>query len=101
MKIIRPEPDSTAPYQTMYIALSKAVSAALYMLEDNEVMKARVVLTQIQRETEKLYIKADGERGKNSTQEKDFSDFTIAPRQQDCYNIITLHRKRSDPDAGY
>jgi len=85
----------------MYITLFKAVTAALSMMEDNEIMKARAVLMQAQQETEKLYIKTDEKRDDNCTREKDFSDFTIAPQPQDCYNVITLHRKRSDPDAGY
>ena len=49
-------PDPNAPYQKMYTTLFKAVTAALYMMEDNELMKARAVLIQAQRDTEELYI---------------------------------------------
>jgi len=101
MKIIKLSSDFATPYQTMYITLSKAITAALYMLEDNEILRAQAVLTQAQRETEKLYTGSAAGKDENSTQETDFSDFTIAPRRKDCYNVITLHRKRSDPDAGY
>lgn len=47
------------PYQKMYVTLFKAVTAALYMMEDNEIIKARAVLVRAQQETEELYIKGD------------------------------------------
>lgn len=53
--------DPNAPYQEMYIKLFKAVTAALWMMEDGEVMKARGVLVRAQQETEELYI--SGEEG--------------------------------------
>lgn len=56
MEIPKSIPDPHAPYQQMYITLFKAITAALYMLEDNEIMKARTVLVRAQQETEALYI---------------------------------------------
>ncbi len=41
----------------------KAVTAALYMTGDNEIIKARAVLMEAQRETEELHIEADAEKG--------------------------------------
>jgi len=46
----------------MYVTLYKAVTAALYMIEDNEIMKARAVLMEAQRETEEPYIEAGAEK---------------------------------------
>ena len=59
MKIPKPPPDPSVPYQKMYITLFKAVTAALYMMEDNEMMKARALLIRAQQETEKLYIETN------------------------------------------
>ena len=60
MDIKKMEPDSQAPYQRMYVTLFKAVTAALYMMEDGEVMKARGVLVRAQQETEEQYVEAGG-----------------------------------------
>ena len=60
MDIPKPRPDPNAPYQKMYVTLFKAITAALYMIEDGEVMKARGVLVRAQQETEELYIEAGG-----------------------------------------
>lgn len=60
MDIPKPRPDPNAPYQKMYVMLFKAITAALYMIEDGEVMKARGVLVRAQQETEELYIEAGG-----------------------------------------
>ena len=43
----------------MYMTLFKAVTAALYMMEDGEFMNARAVLVRAQQETETLYIDAE------------------------------------------
>lgn len=59
MEIKRIEPDPHAPYQQMYVTLFKAVTAALYMMEDGEFMKARSVLIKAQQETEELYIQGN------------------------------------------
>lgn len=59
MEIMRPEPDPHAPYQKMYVTLFKAVTAALYMMEDGEIMKARRMLVRAQQETEELYIQGN------------------------------------------
>lgn len=59
MEIMKLEPDPNAPYQKMYVTLFKAVAAALYMMEDNEFMKARAVLIRAQQQTEELYIDAE------------------------------------------
>lgn len=56
MDIPKSTPDLHAPYQKMYVTLFKAVTAALYMMGDNELMKARAVLIRAQQETEALYI---------------------------------------------
>lgn len=53
------KPDPNAPYQKMYVTLFKAVTAALYMMEDGEFIKARAVLICAQRETEELYIQGN------------------------------------------
>lgn len=53
------KPDPHAPYQKMYVTLFKAVTAALCMMEDGELMKARGVLVRAQQETEGLYIDAE------------------------------------------
>lgn len=58
MKLSKPDPDLNAPYQKMYVTLFKAITAALYMMEDGEVMKARGVLVRAQQETEELYVEA-------------------------------------------
>ena len=58
MEIQKLPADSTAPYQQMYVTLFKAITAALYMMEDGEVMKARGVLVRAQQETEELYVEA-------------------------------------------
>lgn len=58
--ILKLGPDLDAPYQKMYVTLFKAVTAALWMMEDGEVMKARGVLVRAQQETEDLYIEAGG-----------------------------------------
>lgn len=60
MDIKKIAPDPNAPYQKMYVTLFKAITAALYMMEDGEVMKARGVLVRAQQETEELYIEAGG-----------------------------------------
>lgn len=60
MDIPKPIPDPHAPYQRMYVTLFKAVTAALYMMEDGEIMKARGVLVRAQQATEELYIEAGG-----------------------------------------
>lgn len=62
MKFLKLGPDPRAPYQQMYVTLFKAVTAALYMLEDGEIMKARAILVRAQQNTENLYIegKDDG-----------------------------------------
>ena len=60
MDIKKMEPDLQAPYQRMYVTLFKAVTAALYMMEDGEVMKARGVLVRAQQETEEQYVEAGG-----------------------------------------
>ena len=60
MEIQKLPADPNAPYQQMYVTLFKAVTAALYMMEDGEVMKARGVLVRAQQETEELYIEAGG-----------------------------------------
>ena len=52
-------PDPHAPYQEMYVTLFKAVTAALCMMGDGEIMKARAILARAQQETEDLYIEAD------------------------------------------
>ena len=59
MEIPKTTPDPNAPYQKMYVTLFKAVTAALYMMEDNEFMKARAVLIRAQQQTEELYIDAE------------------------------------------
>ena len=60
MDILKLGPDLDAPYQKMYVTLFKAITAALYMMEDGEVMKARGLLVRAQQETEELYIEAGG-----------------------------------------
>ncbi|MBD5134206.1 MAG: hypothetical protein HDT38_07035 [Clostridiales bacterium] len=40
------EPASNVPYQKMYTTLFNAVTTALCMMEDNEMMKARAALVQ-------------------------------------------------------
>lgn len=60
MKLSKPDPDPNAPYQKMYVTLFKAITAALYMIEDGEVMKARGVLVRAQQEAEELYVEAGG-----------------------------------------
>ncbi len=52
-------PDPSAPYQEMYVTLFKAVTAALCMMGDGEIMRARAILARAQQETENLYIEAD------------------------------------------
>lgn len=52
-------PDPSAPYQEMYVTLFKAVTAALCMMGDGEIMRARAILARAQEETENLYIEAD------------------------------------------
>ena len=59
MNIQRAETDPNAPYQKMYTTLFKAVTAALYMMEDSEFTKARAVLVRAQQETEELYIQGN------------------------------------------
>lgn len=54
-------PDPNAPYQEMYVTLFKAVTAALCMMEDGEIMKARAILVRAQQKTEDLYIDANDE----------------------------------------
>lgn len=49
-------PDPHASYQKMYVTLFKAITAALYMMEDGEIMNARAVLVRAQQKTEDLYI---------------------------------------------
>ncbi len=58
MDIPNTDPDPNAPYHKMYTTLFKAITAALYMMEDSEFMKARAVLMRAQQETEELYIDA-------------------------------------------
>lgn len=43
----------------MYVTLFKAVTAALCMMEDGEIMKARAMLVRAQQKAEDLYIEAD------------------------------------------
>lgn len=57
MDIQKTSPDPHTPYQKMYTTLFKAVTAALYMMEDSEFTKARAVLVRAQQEAEELYIK--------------------------------------------
>lgn len=59
MDIPKSTSDPNAPYQKIYVTLFKAVTAALYMMEDGEFMNARAVLVRTQQETEKLYIDAE------------------------------------------
>lgn len=59
MDISKMPPDPHAPYQKMYVTLFKAVTAALYMMEDGEIMKARGMLVRAQQETEELYIQGN------------------------------------------
>lgn len=59
MEIPKPAPNPAVPYQKMYVTLFKAITAALYMMEDNEIMKARALLIRAQQKTEHLYIEAD------------------------------------------
>ena len=59
MKFLKPGPDPKAPYQEMYVTLFKAVTAALCMMEDGEIMKARAMLVRAQHKAEDLYIEAD------------------------------------------
>lgn len=59
MEFSKPIPDPSAPYQEMYVTLFKAVTAALCMMGDGEIMKARAILARAQQETENLYIEAD------------------------------------------
>lgn len=54
-----PGPDPHAPYQKMYVTLFKAVTAALYMMEDGEFMNARAVLIRAQQAAEELYIQGE------------------------------------------
>ena len=63
MELSKSNPDPNAPYQKMYVTLFKAVTAALYMMEANEVMKARALLVRAQQETEALYIEGDKSPG--------------------------------------
>ena len=42
-------PDPHAPYQEMYVTLFKAVTAALCMMGDGEIMKARAILARLSR----------------------------------------------------
>lgn len=46
-------------YQKMYVTLFKAITAALYMMQDGEIMKARGLLVRAQQETERIYIEGD------------------------------------------
>lgn len=59
MELEKLTPDPNAPYQKMYVTLFKAATAALYMMEDNEMMKARALLIEAQRKTEELYVGGD------------------------------------------
>lgn len=59
MEFLKPGPDPKAPYQEMYVTLFKAVTAALCMMEDGEIMKARAMLVRAQQKAEDLYIEAD------------------------------------------
>lgn len=59
MEFLKPIPDPSAPYQEMYVTLFKAVTAALCMMGDGEIMKARAIRARAQQETENLYIEAD------------------------------------------
>lgn len=56
MDFQKPVPDPAVPYQNMYVTLFKAVTAALYMMEDGEFMKARAALVRAQQKTEQLYM---------------------------------------------
>ena len=60
MEFQRPGPDPNAPYSKMYVTLFKAITAALYMMEDGEFIKARAVLIRAQQEAEELYIQGEG-----------------------------------------
>lgn len=59
MEIQKSHADPKAPYQEMYVTLFKAVTAALCMMEDGEIMKARAMLVRAQQKAEDLYIEAD------------------------------------------
>lgn len=59
MKFSKLNPDPHVPYQKMYLTLFNAVTTALDMMEDGELMKARSVLVMAQQETEELYIGAN------------------------------------------
>ena len=59
MNLQKTSPDPTAPYPKMYVTLFKAVTAALYMMDDGEFMNARAVLMRAQQETEELYIQGN------------------------------------------
>ena len=56
MKVVELGPDPSVPYQKMYITLFNAFTDVVELLGENEVMKARRVLMDAQRETEELYI---------------------------------------------
>ena len=43
-------------YKQMYVTLFKAVTAALYMIEDNEIMKARALMMWAPQAPEDRYI---------------------------------------------
>lgn len=58
MDIPKSRPDPNAPYQKMYVMLFKAVTAALDMMEEGEMMKARGLLVRAQQAAEELYVEA-------------------------------------------
>lgn len=60
MKVRSIGSDPSVPYQKMYVTLFRAITTALDMMEDGEVIKARILLIQAQRATEELYIEGNG-----------------------------------------
>lgn len=60
MKVVELGVDPSVPYQKMYTTLFNAFTDAVELLEENEVMKARRILMDAQREAEELYIGGTG-----------------------------------------
>lgn len=61
MRVVEFGHDSSVPYQKMYTKLFNALTDAVGLLDENEVVKARWVLMEAQRKTEELYIEGNGE----------------------------------------
>ena len=59
MEIIEQEIIPNVPYQKMYTTLFNAVTTALDLIEEHEVMKARALLMRAQQATEELYIEGN------------------------------------------